>query len=148
MTLLPDAVLVPLARFANLFARTAMRALVADPQSLPPEIVDKFVRLSRDPRGSMGYGRYNQATVGRRGMLNDKSALTYRIRVPALIVHGKDDGMVDPEYSRRAAETMPDARLVEITDCGHWAQLDSSTSPICSSTCWKASSVRSTAGEA
>lgn len=124
MTLLPDALLVPLARVAGLFAGTAMRALVADPQSLPSMVVDEFVRLARAPRGSMGYGRYNQATVGRRGMLNDKSALTYRIRVPALIVHGEDDGMVDPEHSRRAAERMPDARLVVVPDCGHWAHLD------------------------
>lgn len=36
MTLLPDALLRPLARFANLFAGAAMKALVADPSSLPP----------------------------------------------------------------------------------------------------------------
>lgn len=124
MTLLPDALLVPLARVANQFSEIAMKALVSDPSSLPQEVVDEFVRLSRDPRGSMGYGRYNQATVGPFGMLNDKSALTFRIRVSALIVHGEDDRMVDPEGSRRAAERMPDCRLVEIPDCGHWGQLD------------------------
>ncbi|WP_081684160.1 alpha/beta fold hydrolase [Granulicoccus phenolivorans] len=124
LTLLPDRVLVPLARFANRFAGTAMKSLVSDPATLPAAVVDEFVRLARDPRGSMGYGRYNQATVGRRGMRNDKTPLLHRIGVPTLLFHGQADRAVNPEHSRRAAQRLPDARLVEVPDCGHWGQLD------------------------
>lgn len=123
-TRLPDPVLVPLARLANRFAGPLMRSLMRDPDALPPEVVDEFVRLGRDPRGGMGYGRYNQATVGPRRMRNDVSPRTYRIRVPVLLVHGACDTLVDVDGSRRACERMPDARLLVIDDCGHWAQLD------------------------
>lgn len=44
--------------------------------------------------------------------------------MPAVIFHGEDDPIIDPEGSRRASERMAHARLVLVTECGHWAQLE------------------------
>lgn len=120
----PDWLLLPAGRFANRFVRTALRAIVRDIATLPPEVVDEFVREARDPRGVLGYARYNQTTLGRHGMLNDHTADVHRIAAPALFFHGEDDPIVDPGGSRRAAELMPRARLVMVPECGHWAQLE------------------------
>ncbi|MCF7551852.1 alpha/beta fold hydrolase [Pseudonocardia sp. WMMC193] len=119
---LPDAVLVPLARLAGRFARQAVRGMVADPSTLPPEVVDEFVRRARRP--GLGYARYNQATLGPRGMRNDLSAQVSAITAPTVILHGTADPMVDIDGSRRAAAAMPHARLVEVEGCGHWVQLE------------------------
>ena len=121
---LPDPVLVPLARIANRFARSALRGMVRNPEGLPAEVVDEFVREARRPRAGMGYARYNQATLGPRSMRNDLQPAVGRITVPALFLHGADDPMVDPCDSRRAAAAMPDARLVTLPGCGHWAQFE------------------------
>ncbi|MEX5235253.1 alpha/beta fold hydrolase [Kocuria arenosa] len=121
---LPDRVLLPAGRFANRFVRTALRAIVKDPACLPAEVVEEFARLARDPRGVLGYARYNQATLGRDRMLNDLTDRVQEIGVPAMFFHGEDDPIVDPEGSRRAAELIPRARLVLVPDCGHWAQLE------------------------
>lgn len=121
---LPDWLLVPASRFANRFVGTALRAIVKDPATLPPEVVEEFVREARHRRGGLAYGRYNQATLGRRRMLNDLSDEVSRITVPTLIFHGEDDPIVDPDGSRRAAQRMPNARLVMQADCGHWTQLE------------------------
>ncbi|MCC5783238.1 alpha/beta hydrolase [Kocuria sp. CCUG 69068] len=121
---LPDRVLLPAGRLANRFVRAAQRAIVKDPARLPAEVVEEFARLARDPRGVLGYARYNQATLGRDRMLNNLTERVQEIGVPALFFHGADDPIVDPEGSRRAAELMPRARLVLVPDCGHWAQLE------------------------
>jgi pimeloyl-ACP methyl ester carboxylesterase len=121
---LPDRVLLPAGRFANRFVRTALRAIVNDPARLPAEVVEEFARLARDPRGVLGYARYNQTTLGRDRMLNDLTHRVQEIGVPALFFHGMDDPIVAPEGSRRAAELMQRARLVLVPDCGHWAQLE------------------------
>lgn len=121
---LPDWLLLPMARFANRFVRSALRAMVKDPATIPPEVFDEFVREARHPLGGIAYGRYNQATLGPRGMHNDLSDRVHGIAVPTLIVHGEDDPLVDPEGSKRAADRMPRARLVMVPDCGHWAQLE------------------------
>ncbi|WP_404311062.1 alpha/beta fold hydrolase [Agrococcus terreus] len=121
---LPDPLLLPAGRLANRFARQALRAMVADPASLPGPVVDEFVRMARHPRGAVAYARYNQATLARDRLTNDRTEAVDRIEVPTLLFHGADDPMVDPEGPRRAARRMPRARLVEQPACGHWAQLE------------------------
>lgn len=121
---LPDGLLLPMARFANRFVDRALRAMVADPATLPPEVIPEFAREAREPRGGVAYGRYNQATLGRRGLLNDVTDRVHEITATTLLFHGEDDPLVDPAGSRRAAERMPRARLVTVPGCGHWAQLE------------------------
>lgn len=123
---LPDAVLVPLAGLASRFTRQAMKAMVHDIGDLPEQVRSEFVREARRPRAGMGYARYNQATLERRGMRNNVLPLVHRIGAPTLFFHGAQDPLVSPENSRAAAERMPDARLVLVPDCGHWAQLEAS----------------------
>lgn len=120
----PDRLLLPASRLANRFVDRALRAIVVDPATLPPPAVEEFMRMARHPRGGLGYGRYNQATLGRHGMLNDLTDRVRKISAPTLIFHGEDDRIVDPGGSRRAAARMPDAHLVMVPDCGHWAQLE------------------------
>lgn len=121
---LPDAILLPLGRLANLFARSAVRAMVTEPDALPPEVVDEFVRLARHPRGALGYTRYNQASIGRDRMTNDLSGRIHELTLPTLFFHGAEDPLVDPQDSLRAAARMPHARAVIPPGCGHWAQLE------------------------
>lgn len=121
---LPDWLLLPAARLANRFVDRALRAVVNDPASLPPEVIPEFTREARDPRGGIAYGRYNQATLGRHGMLNDVTERVHEITAATLLFHGENDPLVDPEGSRRAAARMPRARLVMAPECGHWAQLE------------------------
>jgi pimeloyl-ACP methyl ester carboxylesterase len=44
------------------------------------------------------------------------------IRVPALVLSGDDDRIIPEEQSRRLAQALPDARFIEIEDCGHVPQ--------------------------
>lgn len=119
---LPDAVLLPALRLANRFTGVAVRAMVYDPASVPPVVREEMVRESR--RARPGYLRYNQATVGPWRMRNDLSDRVGEIGVPALFVHGREDGLVDPRDSVRAAAAMPDARAVLLDGCGHWVQIE------------------------
>lgn len=121
---LPEPVLLRLAGAANRFSRTALRAMVHDPTTLPSEVVEEFVRTAQEPGSAEGYLRYNQSTLGPGGMTNQLLGRVGRIELPALVVHGLRDRLVPVEGSRRAVDRMPRARLVELPDVGHWAQLE------------------------
>ena len=41
------------------------------------------------------------------------------LTVPALVLHGADDGVVLPEAGRANAEMIPDSRFVEFDECAH-----------------------------
>jgi pimeloyl-ACP methyl ester carboxylesterase len=122
---LPDRLLVPLARLANTQVQAALEATVHDPRRLPPEVVAEFYREARRPGAGMGYARYNQASLGPWSMRNNLLPVVHRITAPTLFFHGEDDPLVDPRGSLRASQLMPDARLVLVPACGHWAQLES-----------------------
>jgi pimeloyl-ACP methyl ester carboxylesterase len=46
------------------------------------------------------------------------------IQVPTLIMHGTDDSVVPIAKAKEMAERIPDARFVEIPDCGHAPPLE------------------------
>nr|WP_083684066.1 MULTISPECIES: alpha/beta hydrolase [Actinoalloteichus] len=123
-TLLPDPILVPLSALANRFVRTALNQMVHDRHTVPPEVVDEFVRESRRPRAGYVYGRYNKAAIGPRRMRNNALGEVHRISVPTLLFHGTADPLVDPAGSVTAADRIDGAELVLVEKCGHWAQLE------------------------
>lgn len=123
-TKLPDAVLRPLAAMGNRFMGAIIRRMVHDPSTLPPEVVDEMVREARRPGSGMAYGAYNRQAIGPREMRSNLLPVVSRIEVPTLFFHGENDGLVPPSGSIAAAERMPNARLVLVPHCGHWAQLE------------------------
>ncbi|GAA1462875.1 alpha/beta hydrolase [Nocardiopsis exhalans] len=123
-TRMPDGILFPVVALANRFVGLALRAVVHDVSTMPPEVVAEFRQEALRPGAARGYMRYNQATLGPHGMRNNLLPVVGRITAPALFFHGERDPMVPLEGSRRAVRVMPNARLVTVADCGHWAQLE------------------------
>lgn len=124
MARLPDWLLLPLGQLASRRVDLAIKAIVRDPATIPHEVLAEFTREARRPGAGLGYTRYNQASIGPLAMRNDLLPVVSRITAPTLFFHGEDDPIVDPEGSRRATELMPDAQLVTVPHCGHWAQLE------------------------
>ncbi|MFH7340526.1 alpha/beta fold hydrolase [Streptomyces sp. KHY 26] len=46
------------------------------------------------------------------------------IRVPTLLIHGKDDRVLPYEISLWLLANIPDSRLVLLNRCGHWAMIE------------------------
>jgi 2-hydroxy-6-oxonona-2,4-dienedioate hydrolase len=46
------------------------------------------------------------------------------VKVPALLVHGRDDRTVPMENSLRLTSIIQNSRLVLLNRCGHWAQVE------------------------
>jgi 2-hydroxy-6-oxonona-2,4-dienedioate hydrolase len=46
------------------------------------------------------------------------------IRVPTLLIHGKDDRVLHFEISLSLLAMIPDSRLVLLNRCGHWAMIE------------------------
>lgn len=121
---LPDRVLFGLGRLAGRFTDTYLSRMVHDPTSVDATLRAAFAREAGRPDSGLGYGRYNQATLGPRQMRNNLLPAVPAITAPTLLLHGVDDPLVDPAGSRAAAAAMPSARLVLVPDCGHWLPVE------------------------
>src|SRR6266699_23115 len=47
-----------------------------------------------------------------------------RVRIPALVVWGESDGVVDADYGRAYAQSLPNARFALIPEAGHVPQIE------------------------
>ena len=54
----------------------------------------------------------------------DLAAALPAIRVPAMIIHGRDDRIVPLEASLRVLSLIPNSQLLVFNRCGHWAQIE------------------------
>lgn len=109
-------------RWANLSLRVIVPSAYADRRKLTPAIhrqyLDRFPDrwsrgavlwpLARALLGSSGF--YDSLWQGRAGLHGR----------PALIVWGMKDTAFRPHHLARWKEALPDARVVEVDDAGHW----------------------------
>jgi pimeloyl-ACP methyl ester carboxylesterase len=87
-------------------------------QDGPEEAVDVVRRLVLDSRPHVAGEMWRTAgTVD----LHDAAR---GVTVPALVVAGQRDRVLPPHHSRRLADLLPDADLVELPDVGHVAMLE------------------------
>lgn len=90
------------------------------PDNLTEDFVDDAYReLQRDGSGD-AYVRFRHAEVGWTGLRTNFADRMDELPVPALFVHGEDDELVPPAYSKAAADAAPVADRFTLTDCGHW----------------------------
>lgn len=85
-----------------------------------PEIVERFARAAN------GYPREGLARAAI-AVLNRQTDVLPRlagIRVPTLVLCGRDDRAAEPPYSERIAARIPGARLVLIDECGHSSTIE------------------------
>jgi pimeloyl-ACP methyl ester carboxylesterase len=82
---------------------------------LPDALVDRWLRPLQTNRGvRRDLGRY--ARGARRRQMQEVCARLETFTRPTLVVWTPEDRVQRPEHGRRLAETLPDARLVEISD--------------------------------
>ena len=86
-----------------------------DPATLRP---DQIAAMAANFQALGVYGREP-------GMLDPKLRRRLgRVRIPALVVWGESDGVVDPDYGRAYAQSLPNARFKLIPEAGHVPQIE------------------------
>lgn len=97
----------------------ARTSLFAGPVRDFDEIVDEY-HADVLARGA-GSSDWQNSSIGFTRMKVDLRPRLHEIRSPTLIIQGGDDVGVDPEASRAAAETIPNAQFELIEGAGHWS---------------------------
>jgi 3-oxoadipate enol-lactonase len=85
-----------------------------------PELVERFTRtVNGFPRE--GIARASLAVVMRKTEVLSRLGA---IRVPTLVLCGRDDRATEPPYAERIAAGIPGARLVLLDECGHSSTIE------------------------
>jgi pimeloyl-ACP methyl ester carboxylesterase len=98
------------------------RRTFSDPAAVAPD----YSRLGDEEVEAVVRDRWATALYGWRPYMHDPALLQWlhRVRVPSLVLWGEDDGIVTPEYGRRLAAALPEARFEPIANTGHYPQIE------------------------
>ncbi len=101
------------------YVREKMQEIFYDPTLVTPAWVEEVRRVVTAPPSARRVLRF--ARDAKRHTLE---AQLPHIRVPTLIVWGKEDRITPPEVAERFHALIPDSRMVFLTNCGHVPMLE------------------------
>ena len=92
----------------------------------PARIAPDYARLSDDELGAIARDRQATALYAWRPYMHNPGLRQWlhRVRVPALVVWGENDGIVAPDYGRKLCRSLPNARFEAIREAGHYPQIE------------------------
>lgn len=103
--------------------RTTLREVfVADPEIVSDELVRaRFEAASRPGEAEHYRAMFSTPEANLLPLTEDEIR---GIRVPALVVHGREDRVVPVENGYSLAMLLPDVLAVIVSKCGHWVQIE------------------------
>ena len=108
--------------------RSALRHLVYDPHIMNDDLVRVFVEMASLPGALDAHRRVLMSGVDWRGLkpatLEGIRNAAHAIRVPTLIIWGKQDRVVPVTHAETARRSIPDSRLHVFDRCGHAPMLE------------------------
>jgi pimeloyl-ACP methyl ester carboxylesterase len=92
----------------------------------PARVAPDYARLSDDEVTAVARDRQATALYGWRPYMHDPGLRQWlhRVRVPALVIWGENDGIVTPDYGRRLCSSLPNARFEAIREAGHYPHIE------------------------
>jgi pimeloyl-ACP methyl ester carboxylesterase len=92
----------------------------------PPGAMPDYAGLGDDELTAIANDRAATALYGWRPYMHDPALeqWLHRVRVPALVVWGENDGIVTPDYGEKLCRCLPDAKFARIARAGHYPQIE------------------------
>jgi pimeloyl-ACP methyl ester carboxylesterase len=91
-----------------------------------PERAPDYSRLDDAEAASIASDREATALYGWRPYMHDPGLpmWLHRAQMPTLVIWGRSDGIVPPDYGEALCRSLPDARLELISEAGHYPQIE------------------------
>lgn len=106
---------------------SGLRAIIRNPEERTVELLDAVMAEAQRPDAGVAFEQWQFDQFGWAKAKTNYTEHLPSIRVPVLIVHGDHDTGVPVSRAREAARLIPDARLLVVSDGGHWVQRDQPT---------------------
>jgi 2-hydroxy-6-oxonona-2,4-dienedioate hydrolase len=103
----------------------ALTAICYDPALVTPELVARLSEsASAHPEHAANFLTGMARSGGALFAAENPAAAVARIAAPTLVVHGRNDRVVQYESALRLVSTIADSRLLLLNRCGHWPHVE------------------------
>ena len=92
----------------------------------PMRAIPDYARLDDAEAEAIARDRAATALYGWRPYMHDPGLRQWlhRVRVPAFVIWGEEDGIVTPDYGKKLCRALPQARFRAIAEAGHYPQIE------------------------
>lgn len=102
-------------------AKMGLEAVCADGGSIPADFVTDVRQRATEPAVGRAFAAFQRNEIALDGTARtDFREELSELTVPTLLVHGAEDPLFPPRWSRAAAGEIPEANCRVLPDCGHW----------------------------
>lgn len=107
--------------FSSETARMGLEAVVYDAGELPADFVTDVRERASRPGAGLAFEAFQRNEIRSDGTARTNYAGELEsLSTPTLFVHGAADPLFPATWSKRAADSCPNATLAIIEECGHW----------------------------
>jgi pimeloyl-ACP methyl ester carboxylesterase len=104
--------------------RQALLSLCVDPSLITEEIVDRRYRLAQLPGAREAFAAFISQPEGSPSMFHDVEGFLPELKLPVLLLWGREDRIQPLYIGERVAARLPNAKLEVVENCGHWVQVE------------------------
>ncbi|MBV9454341.1 MAG: alpha/beta fold hydrolase [Rubrobacter sp.] len=116
---LGDTLMYALLRRSRRMVRWSLYNLVHYRRVVTEEMVEEIYQMVNKPEAGRTFSSFQKNEVGWNGLHTSFAAWLHEIKVPVLIIHGENDGLVPVAWAHRAHERIAGSELRVLPDCGH-----------------------------
>jgi pimeloyl-ACP methyl ester carboxylesterase len=88
-------------------------------QVLTEEVLDEIILLARQAGAGAAYRQLQRSEYQWHGLRTNYLPQLSKVRIPTLLVHGAEDGIVPVSWAERAHQLMKNSKIEIIPHCGH-----------------------------
>ena len=103
----------------TLARRILCAALVNGDQVLTEEMLDEIILLARQAGAGAAFRQLQRSEYQWHGLRTNYLPQLSEVKIPTLLVHGAEDGIVPVSWAERAHHLMKNSRIEIIPRCGH-----------------------------
>jgi pimeloyl-ACP methyl ester carboxylesterase len=103
----------------TLARRSLCGALVNSEQVLSEEVLDEIIFLAKKAGAGAAFRQLQRSEYQWHGLRTNYLNRLAEVKVPTLLVHGAEDGIVPVKWAERAHNLMKNSKIEVIPGCGH-----------------------------
>lgn len=104
--------------------RRVLEDFVVDPTLVTDELVEARYQAALVPGAAERFAQVIAARERDRSEFPLDDEALRKLDLPVLLIHGREDSVIQPERSWRLAQLLPDVELHLFSNCGHWSQVE------------------------
>ncbi|HEX3014370.1 MAG TPA: alpha/beta hydrolase [Methanobacterium sp.] len=111
----------------KMLLKANLKRLMVNPEALTEDLLDQVRLTGNDPDNRRAWNVFQLSEIKDSKLRTSYIDELNKLTMPVLLLTGKNDSLVPSKDVEKAHELIPQSKLVELDDCGHWLPRDRSS---------------------